>query len=365
MNEFLHESKYFSAVINAMSDLIRVVDLNGQVVLTNRAMQKKMGNCIGKICYECFGAMHPCQECNLKRVLVGEQNVSTERHIDGRHYSVTAAPVKSETNKTVGVVEVFRDVTEIAMMRDQLFAINSKMLTDLSMARNLQRAMVDKTLPNISGYLLSSGFYPCEAIGGDVFDCILLKDGRLLLYVADVSGHGVRAAMLTVFIQQQISMLCKRVDADINLCGLLYDVQKAYLALNTEDSAYITMFACILTPATGMVEYINAGHSVPPILKTRDALRELFLAGPPICRWNDRPVWHTDIFQMAPGDRLLLYTDGLINPKDFMRSNKILQHNFSQEPFESRTFIDAQFGRMQTLTDDLLFLVCERQQEPG
>ena len=76
---------------------------------------------------------------------------------------------------------------------------NAKMQKDLQLARKLQEALVKGALPKVGGdYELTAGFFPCEAVGGDIYDCTVYDD-KLVMYVADVSGHGVMPAMLAVF----------------------------------------------------------------------------------------------------------------------------------------------------------------------
>lgn len=358
MNTKLKGRDYFPAVIDAMTDLVRVLDCEGNVVLTNQAMETQLGSCIGKKCFECWGRDLPCETCVIHEVVETGKAVHAEREVKGRYYSVKAAPFRNQEGEIVGVVEVFRDITDIAAIRDRLLKVNAKMLKDLAMARRLQRAMIRRALPDIPGYTFHSGFYPCEAIGGDAFDCLPMADGKLLLYVADVSGHGVRSAMLTVFLRQELSFLAKMPGVDSN--RILRELEQAFLELNTDESVYITLFMVIIDVETGEFSYVNAGHSVAPLLKNTAGVRKLHVPGAPICRWAQAGgEVHTDMLQ--PGDRLLLYTDGIIDIHAIERSEYELTEAFGKEPFSGEQFIHAIRNKFQhNFVDDLALLVCER-----
>ena len=140
-------------------------------------------------------------------------------------------------------------------------------------------------------------------VGGDAIDCLRMPDGRVLCYVADVSGHGVHAAMLTVFVQQEVSFLSR--EPGITLPVLAEKLTQSFLELNTDESAYITAFFVILDGEKETITYMNAGHSAVPYLYQKGEMTELFLPGTPICRWDDKPGGELSQASFTSGDRLI------------------------------------------------------------
>lgn len=355
---------YFSTVIEAMTDLVRVLDMDGNVIFANRAMKERFRQPEGCVCYTQWGQRHPCEHCLRAEAMKGDV-VNGERTVQGRSYSVKAAPVYGENGEITAVVEVFRDITETAAIRDRIMKINTRMVRELEMARSLQRAMMPAGFAQIGSFTFHAGFFPCEAVGGDAYDCVELGGGRVLIYVADVSGHGVRAAMLTVFLQQAIRSMAKREQA-VGVGEILHGLHRAFLELRMDDSVYITAFLAIIDTKTGRMEYTNAGHSVSPLMKRRCGVRELFLPGVPISRWIEAPSWAVKTCAFEEGDRLALFTDGITNAFAPQDSERELQEAFHEEPFHAKAFIQrAREIQEPNYTDDFAMIVCQRAQHTG
>ena len=358
METTVENKEYFSTIIDAMTDLIRVVDEEGRILMINAAMQEVAGSCLGKQCFECLGESSPCPDCVREGVLQSGRIARAERTIRGRCYSLTAAPVKDGGGNTRAVVEVFRDISDMANLRNRLVTANAKMVQDLSMARTLQKSMMRRRLPDLPGSRFYRGFYPCEAVGGDAIDCLRMPDGRVLFYVADVSGHGVHAAMLTVFVQQEVSFLSR--EPGITLPVLAEKLTQSFLELNTDESAYITAFFVILDGEKETITYMNAGHSAVPYLYQKGEMTELFLPGTPICRWDDKPGGELSQASFTSGDRLILYSDGMIGVHQAEQPLQRLKTEFSREPFDGREVIAAaKRDRGRNLSDDLAIFICE------
>ncbi|MBQ9942124.1 MAG: SpoIIE family protein phosphatase, partial [Christensenellaceae bacterium] len=310
MHTIIEDKEYLSTVIDAMGDLVRVVDRNGRVVFTNRAHAYYLGSHVNDSCFECWQAGESCQDCLRHKVMASGQIMASQRILKGRTFSLKSAPICGEDGRVNAVVEVMRDVTAQEETRQRLMSANSKMQADLSMARQLQHAMMNRKLPLVEGWSFESGFYPCEAVGGDAFGVLPLPDGRVLLYVGDVSGHGVRAAMLTVFLRQEVASWCRR-GVDLTLPALAEQLSSGFMELNTEESVYITAFFAMMDPQQGTIEMMNAGSSIAPLLKSGKQVSEVILPGSPICRWADPAGGTCCKVDFAPGDRLLLYSDGI------------------------------------------------------
>ncbi len=355
----LSSMDYASVLIDSMMDMVRVIGTDGKVVMMNDAMSSAFGDGVGKTCYCAVGCSEKCEDCMLEKLRDGEGPLTRQRVIGERNFSVKASPLYGSSGEFLGAVEVFRDNTDEVRMRENLLRTNTRLLDDLSMARRLPAAMFRKRFSPMGDFRFTMAFNPCEAVGGDACDLIPLKDGRALLYVADVSGHGVRAAMLTVFLRQEIIMLARQTDR-IELHAVLEDIRRSFLEINPHEWTYITIFMAILDTDTGELECVNAGHSVSPVISGEGGAREIFLPGSPVCSWTDHAGGKTGRYTLGSGERLLMYTDGLLNVDREDPEGRIMS-SFSAEPFSAPEFIKY-FRKLhgEHAEDDLLMFICER-----
>ncbi len=358
------ETEFMPVLLDSMTDMVMIVRTDLSVAKENGAMKRRFGDGVGKRCYRALGCAKRCDGCAAEAIIEGRGSVVRQTSIGGSSYSVSVSPLRDESGFLMGYLEVLRDVTGDIRARDELVRANNKLREDLSMARALQRSMFRKRFPAVGEYTFSMGFYPCEAVGGDACDCMQLKDGRLLFYVADVSGHGVRAAMLTIFLKQEMIMLARQTE-HIELKQMLREVRESFMELDAGEWTYITLFAALIDPGSGELLYINAGHSVAPIIKTRDGVRELYMPGAPVCSWSDEPGSEVGVFAMDRGDRLMLFTDGMTDIGE-KSSEELLRYRFGEDPFDADAFIKRLKDlHKQNPNDDLLIMICERLQNPA
>lgn len=190
--------------------------------------------------------------------------------------------------------------------------------SELRLARDLQLSLRPAPLPVglLADVRVHAVTTPARFVGGDFFDYFPLPDGRLALVVADVSGKGVHAAM---FMAVTRTIIRDALRQDAAPGPALRRANPALLESNHE-AMFVTVFAGIYDPRSGVVRFANAGHP-PPILVQRsrpDAARTpVFHArpvagatGPVLAAFEATPVEEQSL-QLMPGDRLVLYTDGV------------------------------------------------------
>ncbi len=302
-------SAFYTELLNSMSDLVRVVDKNSMVLYENDELAKTFGKTLDNKCCDtlCEGTF--CNGCALyqKNRRQRFKKRSGETVVKGRTYSVVVSPINVSLWER-GAVEVFRDITQETKLKNRMLARNRKMVNDLEVARTLQLSILRDQMPDHAGYRFRSVFMPCETLGGDMFDCFNIRDNKVAMYIADVSGHGVMSAMLTVYLRQEIFSQFKVHQApDRVLSGL----SESFNDLNIEGSLYITVFLLVLDLATGVFAYTNAGHSVAPLLYDGETVDEILSPGLPISNWATQPEFVVETGTLNPGGRILLYTDGL------------------------------------------------------
>jgi sigma-B regulation protein RsbU (phosphoserine phosphatase) len=202
-----------------------------------------------------------------------------------------------------------------------------KVRESIDAAARIQRTLLPSKSPDIDGLEFSWLFEPCDELAGDALNVIPLTDRLVALYMLDVTGHGLPAALLSVTLSRFLSPLGE----DSILYEATGDEEAASsaaapsrvlerlnhrLPFDTRTSQFFTIFYGILDRKTLAMNYASAGHPPGVIVSASGAPRVLEATGFPVGivpepSYMDRQV------QLAPGDRLVLYTDGLTeNPND-------------------------------------------------
>ena len=197
---------------------------------------------------------------------------------------------------------------ELADKNASLERAQAQIKAELDVARALQMAILPATFPAKPGCDGAALMIAATTMCGDFYDFIELPDGQVGLVVADVAGHGVPAALFMAVARTQLRDVAAQ-HRDPAAC--LAHVNRALCAQNPMD-LFVTVFYCVFDPSSGELRYANGGHN-PPYLRRADgsveALDErssLVLGALPDVNFTDHRV------SLRPGDRLVLYTDGLI-----------------------------------------------------
>jgi len=182
-----------------------------------------------------------------------------------------------------------------------------KIEQDMAVAASIQQRILPTTLPLIDGYDVAGINIPSKAVGGDYYDCIALPDGRFALVIADVSGKGVPAALLVSSLHAYLSAY---IESGKPLRDLVGRLNRVICQASTDDK-FITAYLGILTPSTGEFESLNAGHTSTFLLRADGSVQELSTGGVPLGMLDMDFPYQSETVTIQPGDRLLLYTDGV------------------------------------------------------
>ena len=186
---------------------------------------------------------------------------------------------------------------------------------ELEIGRRIQQGFLPQQLPQIPGWKIAALCQPARQVGGDFYDALIVPSGQLAFVVADVCDKGVGAALYMALFRSLLRVLFKQAPAgeaapatlERNL-ALLND----YIAIeHGRDNMFATMFVGILDPESGALSYLNAGHD-PPMLRRRldGSIDRLPPSGPAVGLMPDTR-YATARTTLAPGDQLLVYTDGI------------------------------------------------------
>jgi hypothetical protein len=175
---------------------------------------------------------------------------------------------------------------------------------EIEQARQVQQVLIPEALPSIPGFHLESDFRPAQRVGGDFFQIIEAPGGSLLIVLGDVTGHGLKAAMMVSLIVGAIRTETAHGNDPLTLLRALN--QRLY----GRGNVYATCFA-LRIDAQGNVELANAGH-MPPYLNGE----EMELAGALPLGMAAEAEFTTMHFILKPGDALLMMTDGVAEAQD-------------------------------------------------
>jgi serine phosphatase RsbU (regulator of sigma subunit)/pSer/pThr/pTyr-binding forkhead associated (FHA) protein len=185
----------------------------------------------------------------------------------------------------------------------------ARMEQELRIAAEIQRALLPPPAWSSSYFASVGRTVPCRAIGGDFFDYLTFADGRPGFCVADVSGKGAPAALLTAVIQ---GVLAAQASSGGGPAATLSRINEV-LIRRAIESRFVTMFLAALTP-DGELTYSNAGHN-PPFLLSGGTVRRL-TAGGLICGLFPTATYEEETVRLRPGDLLVIFSDGISEALD-------------------------------------------------
>jgi phosphoserine phosphatase RsbU/P len=186
---------------------------------------------------------------------------------------------------------------------------------EVRLARQIQVALLPASLPSVPGWELYGGNLPSRGVSGDFYKMLLRGDGTTVaLFIADVSGKGIAASLLTASLEALSALPLEGSDPPDHICEQVGTL----LFRRTPPEKYATAFLGILDPATGRLRWTNAGHNPGLLLRSRGDEEWLKANGVPLGLLPGARYREGDL-TMAPGDVLVLYTDGIteaLNPED-------------------------------------------------
>lgn len=253
--------------------------------------------------------------------------------------------------------------------------INQKLMEDLEYARDIQKSMLPVVFPEAREVAFSARYFPAEHVSGDFFNIFSLGDEHIGLCIGDVSGHGVSAAMLTVFVNQNIKAI---VESDINNMeftspsNVLKNIYKSFNRTNFREEIYVVLLYAVYNLKTRELTYSSAGINVAPLkVENSGEVSEVNVKGFPICKFIEfHPADYNDsTIKLDYGDKILFYTDGLVENtnregKSFSEDRlKVIlsqnSHKSAEALSETVTRCFFEYTDINNLKDDITFFIME------
>jgi sigma-B regulation protein RsbU (phosphoserine phosphatase) len=339
--ELGEERNLLRSVINNLLDSIYVKDARGVYRLDNLAHMRSIGaerpeDVVGKTVFDFFpyDAAVRFQADDQAVIRSGKAIVNRQepfmRPGGQKHWlATTKVPLRNNEGQIIGLVGIGRDITErkmaeeqLAMYNEELREKNLQLEDDLDMASEVQQAFLPQQFPSFpkdaaageSAVAFYTRYLPTGAVGGDFFHVLPLSNTEAGVFICDVMGHGVRAALVTAIQRALVE----------ELAGLgrqpgefLTHINQALLSIlrRTRTPLFASAFYLYLNAETGELRYANAGHPKPLHLRRSEDRIEVLSSN------GSRPGSALGVFEhvtyktfegiVKPGDLVLMFTDGI------------------------------------------------------
>jgi sigma-B regulation protein RsbU (phosphoserine phosphatase) len=252
---------------------------------------------------------------------------------------------------------------------DHLSATEKRHLeSELELAQIVQRSLLPQQVPDTPALEIAAFSRPAQIVSGDYFDFPRFQDGTQGLAIADVAGHGVSASLYMASMQILLRTLVPANESPADVVRQVHHL----LIHNVRFTTFVTLFLGSFNPSTHRLTFCNAGHN-PPLVFRRgkgitDSATWLRPTGPAV-GLIEGAEFSVDTCPLAPGDILLLYTDGVTEAlnddgEEFGRErlSMLVQREWS---LSARDMVGAirqelqEFTNRQPLADDTTVVVCK------
>jgi serine phosphatase RsbU (regulator of sigma subunit) len=220
--------------------------------------------------------------------------------------------LRDDDNGLVAVRGTFQDVTEQRAAETALLATRERLARERRAVEVLQETLIRPSFPTLAAFDIAARYLPAEddlgEIGGDWYDAFLLPDGRVMLVVGDVSGHGLSSARLMAKLRHATRAYACIGDDLSDLVARL----DGFLIQFRDDIQIATLLLARLEPDTGKLEFVSAGHP-PPLVIGGDESEFLDVPpGPPLGAPSQPESFTPVRATLEQGDSILFFTDGLV-----------------------------------------------------
>ncbi len=243
-----------------------------------------------------------------------------------------------------------------------------KIQQDLIQAREIQRSLLPPPLPRLGNFQLHQFSHPTRYVGGDFYDFLSLDSGEVVGVLADVSGKGVPAALLSALVQGALQIEFR----SSARCDVVLNRVNKLLCAKSLSGKFVTMFVVLLDPC-GNGHYISAGHNTAYLYRAASRRIDELPSGGLILGAFESAAYECRTLQLKEGDILVVYSDGLTEaggPGGEMFGEDRLVQLIRNEAYAGsqaleRKLLEAmeEFTRGMAQTDDITFILLEKARD--
>jgi sigma-B regulation protein RsbU (phosphoserine phosphatase) len=257
-------------------------------------------------------------------------------------------------NKTTGLMICGEKITKSPFIEDEIEFLQSlgstaaisleniklfremiekqKIEEDIRIAREIQKNLFPKTFPQSNCYELFGMNLPSKKVGGDYFDCFRISEEKILILISDVVGKGIPASLIMSNLQAMIKTIASK---NFEIKEATKDINNL-MKKNLSTGNFITFFWGILNEKNKTLEYVNAGHN-PPFLVRNYELKKLDKGGIILGVMEVNSSYESEIIELQKDDLLCLYTDGFIEATD-EQENEFSEKRFVQNILKYKNY---------------------------
>ncbi|MEI7533832.1 MAG: SpoIIE family protein phosphatase [Verrucomicrobiae bacterium] len=342
-----HSESLYHSLVETMPQGVFRRDLQGRFTFVNRTYANFFGmqpeDFIGKTDFD----QHPRElaekywrddQAIMQRGQTTEitEQVQSRTTGDMEYHHVIKTPLRDESGQVIALQGMVWDITEkirneekirqttaeLARSREELHNKNQLMEENLRVAADIQLTMLPQTYPSFppnapaeqSAFQFVHRYEAAESVSGDFFSITAISDTEVGVFICDVTGHGVRAALVTAMIRalaEELKPLAR--DPGNYLRKLNYDL--CSILKNTGSPMLTTAFYAVADCRTGALRFANAGHPKPLIIRRATGQVQTLAnnsgRSQPALGLFDDPLYATSEAALLPGDFLMLFTDGV------------------------------------------------------
>jgi serine phosphatase RsbU (regulator of sigma subunit)/anti-sigma regulatory factor (Ser/Thr protein kinase) len=197
-------------------------------------------------------------------------------------------------------------VAQLARAQEIEAEARGRLEQELKVARVVQETLLPREIPQPAGWAMAAFWKPAREMSGDFYDFIRFEDGRLGIVEADVTGKGMPAALVMATTRSILHTTAERLVTP----GAVLERANDMLCPDIPPNMFVTCLYALLDPATGKIQYANAGHN-PPYLRTSSGVTELRATGMPLglmpgMRYEEKQA------PLGADDVVVIYSDGLV-----------------------------------------------------
>ncbi|MDQ2900449.1 MAG: SpoIIE family protein phosphatase [Acidobacteriota bacterium] len=256
---------------------------------------------------EAFRERRSIVEQNIRTLMAAP--LQTKDRLIGLIYVDSPSLMREFTKDDLSLLTIMANVAAIRIEHARLAEIEQAkqlMARELEQAAEIQRRFLPATAPLVQGLDLAGYNAPCRTVGGDYYEFFTYPNGRVAMVLGDVSGKGLPASLLMMGLQARVQVL---IDEPEDLAGVMTRLNRI-TAANCPENKFISLFFCVIDPATGDLSYANAGHN-PPLVVRADGSYERLDGGGPVLGILPSAKYGQYCCRIEKGDLLAIYSDGV------------------------------------------------------
>lgn len=206
--------------------------------------------------------------------------------------------------------------------------VNERLIKEIDYAKNIQQSLLPPQLMKFDNLSFISKYIPCERLSGDFYEIYDIDENNIGMYILDVSGHGVPAALLTMFIKNYIKAPEKNIKRyrDLKPHKQLEYLYKEFNGLNFPEEMHMVIFFASYDVTNNVLTYCSGGMNCYPIVLRVNGEYEFLdkSNGFPICQFSNfyTPTYESAEIKLNKGDRVIFYTDGLVEKQKNTRFDR-------------------------------------------